>query len=44
MENHNQEIRIWVGLDSYDSVDDIPDPEIRQIINSAVQEWEKRNN
>ena len=44
MENHNREIRIWVGLDSYDSVDDIPEPEIRQIINSAVQEWEKRNN
>lgn len=43
MENHNREIRIWVGLDSYDSVDDIPDAGIRQIINSAVQEWEERN-
>jgi hypothetical protein len=43
MENHNREIRIWVGLNSYDSVDDIPDADIRQIINSAVQEWEERN-
>jgi len=41
MENHNKEIRFWVGLNSYDDVDQIPDPEVRQIIDAAVKEWEK---
>ena len=41
MENHNKEIRFWVGLNSYDDVDQIPDPEVRQIINTAVKEWGK---
>jgi hypothetical protein len=41
MENHNREIRFWVGLNSYDDVEDIPDPEVRQIIDAAVKEWEK---
>ncbi len=41
MENLNKEIRFWVGLDSYNDVDEIPDPEIRQIIDAAVKEWEK---
>jgi len=41
MENHNKEIRFWVGLNSYDDVDEIPDPEVRQIIDAAVKEWEK---
>ncbi len=41
MENHNKEIRFWVGLSSYDDVDEIPDPEIRQIIDAAVKEWKR---
>jgi len=41
MENHNKEIRFWVGLNSYDDVEDIPDPEVRQIIDAAVKEWER---
>jgi hypothetical protein len=40
MENHNQEIRFWVGLNSYSDVEDIPDAEIRKIIDAAVKEWE----
>jgi hypothetical protein len=41
MENHNKEIRFWVGLISYDDVEEIPDPEVRQIIDESVKEWEK---
>jgi hypothetical protein len=41
MENHNREIRFWVGLNSYDDVDQIPDPDIRKIIDDSVREWEK---
>ncbi|MCJ7716765.1 MAG: hypothetical protein MUO54_09630 [Anaerolineales bacterium] len=41
MENHNNEIRFWVGLNSYDDVEEIPDPEVRQVIDAAVKEWER---
>jgi hypothetical protein len=41
MENHNSEIRFWVGLNSYSDVEEIPDPEVRQIIDASVKEWEK---
>jgi hypothetical protein len=41
MENHNKEIRFWVGLNSYNDVEEIPEPEVRQIIDAAVKEWEK---
>jgi hypothetical protein len=42
MENHNKEIRFWVGLNSYNDVDEIPDEEVRQIIDDSVREWEER--
>jgi hypothetical protein len=42
MENHKQEIRFWVGLESFDNVEDIPDPEIRKFIDDAVKEWEEK--
>jgi hypothetical protein len=41
MENHNKEIRFWVGLNSYNDVEEIPDPEVRNIIDESVREWEK---
>ena len=41
MENHNKEIRFWVGLNSYNDVEEIPDLEIRQIIDESVKEWEE---
>jgi hypothetical protein len=44
MENHNKEIRFWVGLNSYNDVDEIPDPEVRQIIDESVREWEEHRN
>ena len=41
MENHNKEIRFWVGLNSYNDVEEIPDLEVRQIIDESVREWEE---
>jgi hypothetical protein len=41
MENHNKEIRFWVGLESFNDVSEIPDPEIRALIDAAVKEWEQ---
>lgn len=33
---------VMVGLDQYDGVNSVPDPEIREIIRSCVTEWERR--
>jgi hypothetical protein len=41
MENHNKEIRFWVGLESYNDVSEIPDPDVRKLIDDAVKEWEQ---
>ena len=41
MENHNNEIRFWVGLNSYNDAEEIPDQEIRNIIKESVKEWEQ---
>ena len=41
MENHNKEIRFWVGLNSYNDVDEIPDEDVRRIIDESVREWEQ---
>ncbi|HDN05112.1 MAG TPA: hypothetical protein ENF27_04165 [Chloroflexi bacterium] len=41
MENHNKEIRFWVGLNSYNDAEEIPDAEVRQIIDASVREWEE---
>lgn len=35
-------LQIQVGSDIYSSPSDIPDPQIRQLIQAAVAEWEKR--
>ena len=35
-------LQIEVGLDVYSSPDEVPDPEIRQLIKAAVAEWESR--
>lgn len=40
MENQNQEIRIWVGLNSYNAIEEVPDPEIRALIIESVKDWE----
>jgi hypothetical protein len=38
----NQHMAVMVGLDQYEGVEDVPDEEIRNLIRSAVSEWEKR--
>lgn len=34
---------VMVGLDQFEGVEAVPDPEIRSLINSAVAEWESRS-
>ncbi len=33
-------IKVYIGIDSYNAIDDVPDTEIRQLIREAVAEWE----
>jgi hypothetical protein len=33
---------VMVGLDQYDSLDEVPDPKVKEIIRSAVREWEQQ--
>jgi hypothetical protein len=33
---------VWVGLQQYSGIDDVPDLEIRQILRESVEEWERR--
>jgi hypothetical protein len=33
-------VRVYLGVDGYSSVDEVPDPEIRRFIREAVAEWE----
>lgn len=40
-ENQKNEITIWVGLKSYSSIEAVPDPDIQEIIQESVKEWEE---
>ena len=42
LSGENGLLRIEVGSNSYGSPDEVPDPQIRQLIKAAVSEWEKR--
>jgi hypothetical protein len=33
-------IKVYVGIDAYNAIDDVPDAAIRQLIRDAVTEWE----
>jgi len=42
MEIEGRGLVVFVGRESYDSVDEVPDKKIRAAIQSAVKEWEQR--
>jgi hypothetical protein len=42
MEIEGRGLVVFVGRDSYDSVEEVPDEQIRAAIQSAVKEWERR--
>ena len=42
MEQSDHSMVVMVGLDKYNSVDEVPDEEIRMAIRQAVSQWEDR--
>ncbi len=42
MEWPNKGMVVMVGLDQYDSVEDVPNEDIKKLIRSAVTDWEQR--
>ena len=43
-EDVDNTVIFWIGLDRYKMLDDVKDPEILQLIRSAVAEWDKKTN
>ena len=35
-------VMVYVGLTKYTGIDDVPDPEIKAAIRSAITEWENK--
>jgi hypothetical protein len=33
---------VWVGLQQYNSIDEVPDQGVRQLLRESVEEWERR--
>lgn len=34
---------VMIGLEQYEAVEDVPDPEVRALIRDSVSEWEQRS-
>lgn len=41
-EDPRKGVVVWIGLDHYEGIDNVPDPEIKGLIRGAVAEWERR--
>ncbi len=41
-ESHEGGVVVMVGMQRYETVEDVPDPEIKTAIRAAIEEWEKK--
>jgi hypothetical protein len=42
MEVPNRGVIVLIGLDSYDGINEVPDPEVKALLKECVMEWENR--
>jgi hypothetical protein len=43
VEDAHKGVVVWVGLDHFDGVDQVTDPEVKALLRAAAAEWEARN-
>ncbi len=43
VEERNSGVIVWIGLEHYEGINNVPDIEARTIIQAAVREWEKQS-
>ncbi len=41
IENNHHGVDVWIGMEKFDGVDAVPNPEARQLIREAVAQWER---
>lgn len=42
MESISGGVNVYVGIQRYEAIDDIPDDEVKAAIRAAIAEWEKK--
>lgn len=43
MENEEHGVDVWVGVEKFTDIDEVPYPQVRQVIRDAVLRWEQEN-
>ena len=43
IENQQNGVDVWVGLDKYPGIEAVPDPAVKDLIRRAVIQWEEKN-
>lgn len=43
VENEEHGVDVWVGVEKYTDIDEVPYPQVRQVIRDAVLRWEQEN-
>lgn len=43
VENEEHGVDVWVGVEKYSDIDEVPYPQVRQVIKDAVVRWEQEN-
>jgi hypothetical protein len=41
-DNGHEGVLVWVGLEKFNGVDEVPYPEVQQLIRAAVAKWEEQ--
>jgi len=43
IENEEHGVDVWVGVEKYSDIEEVPYPQVRQLIRDAVMRWEQEN-
>jgi hypothetical protein len=43
LEDPRKGVVVWIGLEHYEGIDAVPDPEVKNLIRAAAKEWEQKN-